>query len=141
MVSFEQASSPDASIARLLAVDDHAPFLTLVRELVDATNLLELVGEARCGEEAVEMASGLQPDVVLMDVRMPGLGGINAARQIRKSCPSALIVLISTADPDELPLEGTDAFADAVIHKGKLGPKLLDELWLRHLSRARSSLS
>lgn len=135
MLSFEQPPSAEVPIARLLAVDDHAPFLALVRELVRATAHLELVGEARSGEEAVELGGGLRPDMVLMDVRMPGLGGIAAAERIRESCPSALIVLISTAHPDELPLAGTDAFADAVIRKGELGPKLLDELWLRHLGQ------
>ena len=136
MLSFERTPSADASAARLLAVDDHAPFLTLLRELVRATSLLELVGEARSGEEAVEVAKTLRPDMVLMDVRMPGLGGIAAAERIRESCPSALIVLISTAYPDELPLTETDAFADAVIRKVELGPKLLDQLWRQHLGRA-----
>jgi CheY-like chemotaxis protein len=70
--------------------------------------------------------------MVLMDVRMPGLVGIEAARRIKTAQPSTLVVLISTARPDELPLETEESFVDAVVWKSKLEPKLLDEIWLRY---------
>ena len=123
----------DCPIARVLAVDDHPPFLAVVRELLRATRYLEIVGEAGSGEDAIETARRLRPDVVLMDVRMPGLGGIAAAKLIKERRPSTLIVLISTGHRDELPLDGTDTFVDAFIRKSDLGPKLLDQLWTRHL--------
>ena len=123
----------DYSVARVLAVDDHPPFLAVVRELFRATRYLEVVGEASSGEEAVEIARRLLPDAVLMDVQMPGLGGIAAAKLIKEHHPSTLIVLTSTGPRDELPLAGTDTFVDAFVRKGDLGPKLLDQLWTRHL--------
>lgn len=126
----------DGSIARVLTVDDQAPFTRVLRELLGATRFLEPVGEARSGEEAVEMAGSLRPDIVLMDVQMPGLGGVAAAKLIKELCPSTLVVLISTTSPEELPLDGTETFADAVICKGDLGPKLLDRLWMQRAAQA-----
>jgi DNA-binding NarL/FixJ family response regulator len=127
-----QISTPEGPRARVLAVDDHAAFLILLREVVCATRGLEAVGEAKSGEEAVEVARRLRPDVVLMDVRMPGLGGVAAARLIKEGCPSALVVLISTARRDELALDGTEMFVDAFVRKSDLAPKLLDRLWSQH---------
>ena len=126
---------------RVLAVDDHALFLAALRELIGATAELEEVGVARSGEEAIEAAGELEPDVVLMDVRMPGLGGIAAAREIKASRPSTLLVLISTARPDELPLEAEDVFADTVICKSELNPPLLDDIWLRYRDEGSASIS
>jgi DNA-binding NarL/FixJ family response regulator len=136
MQGLDQTIAADLSVARVLAVDDHPPFLALLRELLRATRYLERVGEATSGEEAVEAARSLRPDIVLMDVRMPGLGGIAAAKLIKEGCPSTLVVLISTARPDELSLEGTDGFVDVVVRKGDLGPKLLDQLWMQHAGRS-----
>ena len=118
--------------ARVLAVDDQHSFLVVLREVLSRTDRLEWVGEADSGETAVELADQLEPDVVLLDVRMPGLGGIEAASRIKARYPSMLVVLISTVHPDELPLERHDSAADAVIWKSELEPKLLDEIWLLH---------
>ena len=79
--------------------------------------------------------------MVLMDVRMPGMGGIAAARQIKAGRPSTLMVLISTARPDELSLEADDVFADAVICKSELEPRVLDDIWLRHRDQSPTSRS
>ncbi len=136
MQGVEPTSAAEPSDARVLAVDDHPPFLALLRELLRATRYLEGVAEAASGEEAVEAARRLRPDLVLMDVRMPGLGGVAAAKLIKEGCPSTLVVLISTASPDELPLEGTDAFVDVVVRKSDLGPKLLDQLWMQHADQS-----
>ena len=126
----------DFPVARVLAVDDDPPFLALVRELLGATRFLECVGVAGSGEEAVEVAPGLLPDVVLMDARMPGLGGVAAAKLIKERRPSTMVVLISTARRDELALDETEMFVDAFVRKGDLGPKLLDQLWTRHVELA-----
>ena len=126
---------------RVLAVDDHALFLAVLRDVVDATAELEVVGVAQSGEVAIQAAGELKPDIVLMDVRMPGLGGIAAARQIKACRPSTLMILISTTLPDELPLDARDTFADAVICKRELGPRLLDDMWLRYRDQSSPSLS
>ena len=126
---------------RVLAVDDHALFLAVLRDVVGATAELEVVGVAQSGEVAIQAAGELKPDVVLMDVRMPGLGGIAAARQIKACRPWTLMILVSTTRPDELPLDAHDTFADAVICKSELGPRLLDDMWLRYRDRSSPSLS
>ncbi len=126
---------------RVLAVDDHATFLAVLRDVVGATAELEAVGVAQSGEGAIQAAGELKPDMVLMDVRMPGLGGIAAARQIKACRPSTLVVLISTACPDELPRDAHDTFADAVIWKRELNPRLLDDMWLRYRDQSPPSLS
>ena len=137
MSSFERARRRRG---RVLAVDDHAPFLAVLRDVVGATAELEVVGEAQSGEAAVQAARELEPDMVLMDVRMPRLGGIAAAKQIKASRPSTIMILISTAHPDELPLEADDVFADAVIWKSELEPRLLDDVWLRYRDQSSPSL-
>jgi DNA-binding NarL/FixJ family response regulator len=121
-----------AARARVLAVDDQHSFLAVLRDLLRRTERLEWVGEADSGEMAIGLAERLQPDVVLLDVRMPGLGGIETARRIKALYPSTLVVLISTVHPDELPLDLAYGGTDAVIWKSELEPKLLDETWLRH---------
>jgi DNA-binding NarL/FixJ family response regulator len=141
MSSLERSPTIDPCRARVLAVDDHAPFLALLRDVLRATDQLEVVGEADSGERAVEAARELAPDVVLMDVRMPGLGGIAAARQIKTGRPSTFVVLISTAHPDELPLKGDDTVADMVIWKSELAPQLLDEVWMRYRDQGSSAFS
>src|SRR3954468_5253624 len=89
--------------ARVLAVDDQAVFLTVLCEVVHATGRLELAGTAPSGERAIEAAEQLQPDMVLMDVHMPGLGGIKAAELIKAADPTTLMVLISATHPDNIP--------------------------------------
>jgi DNA-binding NarL/FixJ family response regulator len=118
--------------AGVLAVDDHPAFRALLSELVGRTSHLRLVGEADSGEGAVTLAAELRPEVVLMDVRMPGLGGIEAARRIKAVLPDTVLILISTARPDELGPDVDKVGADAVIWKSELRPDWLDELWRRH---------
>jgi len=83
---------------RVLVADDHALYRRgLVMELEDCDDL-EVVAEAASGEEAVEKAISLAPDVVLMDVRMPGIGGIEATRRLMEATPSARILMLSVSD-------------------------------------------
>ena len=137
MSSGEQQVTISHRRARVLAVDDQASFLAVLRDLVRATNELEPVGEAESGELAVEAAHELLPDIVLMDVRMPGLNGIAAAKLIKADRPSTLVVLISTSHPDELGLELDDTIADAIVWKSELEPRILDQIWLRYQHKAR----
>jgi len=123
---------PAALRARVLAVDDQPSFLGVLRDVLRRTDRLEWVGDAESGELAIELAEQLKPDIVLLDVRMPGLGGIEAAGRIKARYPSMLVILISTVHPDELPLDRRDSGTDAVVWKGQLEPTLLDEIWLRH---------
>jgi chemotaxis response regulator CheB len=117
---------------RVLLVDDQPAFLGLLAEVVGATSHLEVAGDAQSGERAVELTQELKPDMVLMDVRMPGIGGLEAAERIKAVRPSTLIVLVSTTHPDELPPR-----AHEVIWKSRLGSALLDDIWLAHLRASR----
>jgi DNA-binding NarL/FixJ family response regulator len=74
-----------------------------------------------------------------MDVRMPGIGGIEAAERRKARSPSTVLVLVSTTHPDELPLRRADTFVDAVIWKSRLRPRLLDEIWLQLRDRRSRS--
>jgi DNA-binding NarL/FixJ family response regulator len=116
--------------ACVLAVDDHARFRSVLRDVVGATSDLVVVGEADSGEAAVDLVDDLAPDLVLMDVRMPGMGGVAATRKIKERKPSTLVVLVSSMDPDLVRSE--PGLADEVISKTQLRPKVLDEIWRRH---------
>ena len=131
MPSIERATTGEVGRAGVLVVDDSLPFLAVLREVVRATGHLEVVGEAETGEDAIAAAEMLEPDMVLMDVHMPGIGGITAAEEIKAARPSTLMVLISTTHPDELPARAAGGSIDAVICKSVLDPRLLDEIWLR----------
>ena len=76
---------------RVLVVDDSQSFRECARALVDATDGFEWIGDATCGEEGVEQTAELMPDLVLMDVRMPGIGGIEAARLIASTASTGAL--------------------------------------------------
>lgn len=144
-----QAASPNATVqrvsdlaaagpgaltqaVRVLAVDDTAAFRRAIRTLLRTSRQLELVAEADTGERGIEVASSCVPDVVLMDVRMPGMGGIAAAMVIKGRRPSTVVVLISTEHPSELPPDASTCGANAVVWKSELRPGVLEAIWLRH---------
>ena len=130
-----RTTTGEADRAGVLAVDNDSPFLILLRDVVRATGHLEVVGEAQTGEGAIAAAQELEPDMVLMDVQMPGIGGLAAAEEIKASRPSIVMVLISTTHPDELPPRAAGDSVDAVIWKSVLDPRLLDEVWLHSQER------
>jgi chemotaxis response regulator CheB len=88
-----------ASAVRVLAVDDHQAFREALEDLVAAAPDFVLVGQAASGEEAVRDCERLTPQLVVMDVAMPGMGGIAAARMILRRFPEVVILLISVDDP------------------------------------------
>lgn len=125
MAPFEPSNASSDQASRVLAVDDHVPFLTAMRRVVEAAPGFELAGEAESGEDALTFAAQYQPDVVLMDVKMPGLGGIEAARQIKASLPRTVVILVSATHPDELSTEAALCAADAIVWKPELRPAVL----------------
>lgn len=80
---------------RIVIADDHAIVRDGVRALLTAAGDLEVVGEAASGQEAIELAESLEPDLVLMDIAMPGLGGLEATLEIRKRLPRVKIIVLS----------------------------------------------
>ena len=129
----------DVRRGRVLAVDDQPGFLAVLRDLLGATRQLDAVGEAQSGERAIELAQEVEPDIVLMDVWMPGMGGLAAAREIKARRRSTLVVLISSTHPDDLPFADDELSADAVIWKSELGPQMLDDIWLRQGPSSRAN--
>jgi DNA-binding NarL/FixJ family response regulator len=86
---------------RLILADDHAMVRTGTRQLLERQADLHIVGEASDGEEAVRLAKELQPDVVVMDVRMPRMSGVEATRRIKTECPDVKILILTAHDDDE----------------------------------------
>jgi len=83
---------------RVLIVDDHAVLRAGLRMLIGGQPDMEVVGEAADGEDAVQRAPELRPDVVLMDITMPGIGGIRAIEQIRRVCPESRVLVLTMHD-------------------------------------------
>jgi two-component system invasion response regulator UvrY len=128
-VSSAPATLPAVTV---LTVDDQAVFRGVARDVIDATPGFESVGEAASGDEALRAVERLAPQLVLLDVRMPGLDGIEVARRLQSTHPETLVVLISIEDSIDLP--SAEQLADSVplVRKQDLGPRLLRRLWREH---------
>jgi DNA-binding NarL/FixJ family response regulator len=124
--AYEKGDSAEAGV---LVVDDRPAFLEAARELVRATRGLVVVGEASSAEEALELVEQLKPKLVLMDVSMPGIGGVGAARRIKAAHPSTIVALVSTTRPQDLSRDTEKCPADALLWKNDLRPSVLAEVW------------
>ncbi|MGH2469028.1 MAG: response regulator [Chloroflexota bacterium] len=102
---------------KVMVVDDHALFRAGLRDLLEEDHEVEVVTEAAGGEEAVEKARTFVPDVVIMDVRLPGMGGIEATRLIKKEHPPTEVVIISAIDDEEQIVEAIEAGATGYLIK------------------------
>jgi two-component system NarL family response regulator len=102
---------------RVLVADDHALFRRALGAVFADEEDVELIGEANDGEEAIRMAAELMPDVVLMDVRMPKVSGIDAARQIMAELPAIKIVMLTVSDEEEDVFEAIKAGASGYLLK------------------------
>jgi DNA-binding NarL/FixJ family response regulator len=103
---------------RVLIADDHLIFRDGLRALLASTPDAELVGEAATGEEAVSLASSLQPDVVLMDLQMPGLNGVEATRRIVHESPQIRVLVVTMFDDDNYVFAAMRAGARGYVLKG-----------------------
>ncbi|MDX6551845.1 MAG: hypothetical protein QOH74_333 [Gaiellales bacterium] len=113
----------------VLVVDDQLPFRLAARAVLARTDGFELVGDAASGEEAVALAAELRPDLVLMDINMPGVDGIEAARQLVAQRPEVVVFLCSTYQLSDVPAEATTSGARAYINKEEMAPEVLVRLW------------
>ena len=112
----------------VLVVDDQAPFRAIARQVVELTPGFSVVGEAESGEDAVRMAAELAPAVVLMDINMPGISGIEATRQMVAADPTIAVVLLSTYRESDLPADALDCGARRYVHKEDFEPMILLEV-------------
>ena len=113
----------------VLIVDDQAPFRAVARTVVQLAAGFSVVGEAASGEEAVELAGSLHPQLVLMDINLPGINGIEATRQIVAADPDTVVIMLSTYRSDDLPSDAADCGATRYVHKEDFGPAILREIW------------
>lgn len=114
---------------RVLLADDQAPFRRAARAVLDAAAGFDLVGEAASGEEAIALVESLRPDLVLMDIAMAGIGGIEATKRITSAHPSTMAILLSTYREEDLPAGARRCGAARYLHKSDFGGKALSALW------------
>ncbi|TCB98463.1 response regulator transcription factor [Micromonospora zingiberis] len=103
---------------RVLLVDDHAPFRAGLRALLATSADIEVCGEAASGEEALAVLGRLQPDVVLLDLTMPGMGGIAATERLVRMSPHVRVLILSMADDDDSVFAALRAGARGYVLKG-----------------------
>lgn len=116
-------------LVRVWVVDDQASFRRATAATVAVMDDFVMVGECETGESAVELIRDGGADIVLMDIHMPGMGGIEATRRIRAAQPDLLVVLMSTYDIEDLPAAASGCGAAAYLHKERLSPEMLSRIW------------
>lgn len=110
---------------RVLIVDDHEVVRRGVRSILESHDKLDISGEAANGQEAVEKASQLNPDLIVMDITMPVMNGLDAARNILKSSPKTIILILSMHISKELIQEAQRIGARGFVIKGEAGESLI----------------
>jgi DNA-binding NarL/FixJ family response regulator len=118
-----------AGLLPVLVVDDQAPFRLAAKAVVRRLEGFELAGEASGGTEAVTLAEELRPALVLMDINMPDMNGIEATRRIVADHPEVVVILCSTYDVADLPPDAATSGARAYLNKERLGVDSLRRLW------------
>jgi DNA-binding NarL/FixJ family response regulator len=113
---------------KVLIADDHAIMRDGIRALLDINDDIEVIGEASEGKEAVEKVQELMPDVVVMDIAMPGLNGMEATRLIAKSAPKVKVLVLTQHDNKEYILSAIKAGATGFVPKRALGSELVSAI-------------
>jgi two-component system, NarL family, invasion response regulator UvrY len=126
--ALEPAADGVRQAPRVVIVDDQAAFRSAARSVVGMLRGWQVVGEADSGEYGVEQVATVHPDVVLMDINLPGINGIEATRRILANEPSVAVVLLSTYAVDDLPDDARSCGAAGYVRKDDLTPALLRSL-------------
>ena len=114
---------------RVLLADDNVTFRHGLRRLLESDARRMVVGEARDGLEAVTLAARRHPDVVLLDIRMPGLDGLAAAREIKNASPEVTIIILTSYDTPALRSQAREAGVSAYLRKDVGEAELLRNVW------------
>jgi two-component system, NarL family, invasion response regulator UvrY len=130
------APTPNGGAVSVLTVDDQPYFRDAARDVIGATAGFEAVGEACSGGEALAVVEELKPQLVLVDVRMPGMDGIETTRRMKAAHPELVVVLISIEDTTNLPAAAGSSGAAALVRKQDFKPSLLRNLWRAHGGRS-----
>nr|WP_297165642.1 response regulator transcription factor [Thermogemmatispora sp.] len=128
----------EQQVIRVLLADDHALVREGTRRLLEAESDVEVVAEAASGEEAVEAARRLNPDIAIMDIAMPGMGGIEATRQIKAHCPKTAVLVLSAYDDEQYLIALLEAGAAGFLLKNVHGQELVNAI--RAVARGESVL-
>jgi DNA-binding NarL/FixJ family response regulator len=121
----ENASSPPVASIRILVVDDFEPFRVFVLSVFSKTPEFQIICQASDGLEAVQKAEELKPDLILLDIGLPKLNGIQAARQIRELAPSSKLLFLSQESSADVVQEALDLGAMGYVVKAYAGSELL----------------
>lgn len=113
----------------MMLVDDQESFRSAARLIIGMVPGFELTGEAGTGEEATDLAATRPPDLVLMDINLPGIDGLEATRRILARQPEVRVVVISTYEAGEYETRARQAGAAAFLSKSDFAPGILTELW------------
>jgi two-component system invasion response regulator UvrY len=119
----------ELALVAVMIVDDQPPFRAAARAVIERVKEFELVAEVASGEEAVETSAAISPRLVLMDINMGELDGIEATRIITRTDPSVKVILVSTYALDDLPPAARTSGAVAYVNKDELSPRTLRRIW------------
>ena len=120
----------------VLVVDDQLVFRQVAHEVIDATDEFEVLGEASSGAHALVAVSELDPDLVLLDVRMPDMDGIETAARLHADHPATVVVLITVEEPPNLPAGMSSCGAAELVRKQDFCPAMLRRVWESHGPRS-----
>ena len=119
---------PDTNAIRVLITDDHLIVREGLQLILETSDEIEVVGEAEDGREALRLTKELQPDVVLMDLQMPGMDGLTAIERLQREQPEVAIVILTTYNEDELMFKGLQLGARGYLLKDTDRQTLLDTI-------------
>ncbi|MBQ0794902.1 UvrY/SirA/GacA family response regulator transcription factor [Zhongshania sp.] len=123
----------------VLVADDHAMVRTGIVRMLDDAEGISVIAQAASGEEVISSCRALNPDIVLMDVRMPGIGGLEATRKLKLICPDTRVIALSAYDQEPMPSLLLKAGASAYVTKGASEEEMV--LAVRHVARGQRYLS
>jgi len=122
------AAAPVEQPIRVLIVDDHRLFAEALEAILAAESRIEVVGRARNGAEALEMVLDLDPDIMLMDISMPVMDGVEATRRIRDARPEACVLMLTGSNAAADVDRSRDAGAAGYVTKDRIASELVDAI-------------